>query len=1003
MNLMGNRNRLVRACLSWISPSWCVLCFVSLYLGWPAPARAARTARAIYFSSHGAESLTIALDRIGILARDGARRDSLFDYAASLGLEHPDTLNSYMFTFRLPHEAAARESIVTFARTVKAGGQGVIAEAGLAVTLRGGRTNLFLTDKFIVQFRGGATKAQINAFNAQNKVEVVSANVLKRGHYLLKATALSKGDALALANLYHHSSLVRYAHPDFIHAFRYRQPSPPNDQRYNRQWYLNNVGQDAGSPQSQGTVDADIDWPQAWKIVSQAGAPSVTIAVMDGGFDVNHPDLKPDLWTNSGESNGVSGTDDDGNGFTDDLNGYDFLPCDGATSSNCGDGDPSVNPAAAVGSWEYLDDFHGTPVAGLVGAVMDNQKGVVGTCPNAKLMLIRRGFDEEHLALAFYYANRNGAKVISCSWGDNGDGTDTPTLNEAIDEVVSQGSVVLFAMDYAKTWDDCTRDGSWDLAQRTTVIAVGGSTNWDRKLPDAACGSYVDVLGPASRGSGELGIGYSGTLNIATTDVTGTGGYNSGTSIPGCPGPAPPWSDGNSYNYCFGGTSAATPIVAGVAGLILAVKDLHPVQVQRLLQDTADKIEPSEAAYGDQTGFSSPASHPASTHGFGRVNAFEAVRVVAPVSAGGKAGVDIFLRDNRLDWGNTEQPSNVTFEQTRGYEPHWESTDIKVDAGPDYQANPKASTNPSVAFDALVDENPVPGQTNRVYVRVRNRGPLEAHGVKVKLFWAYAGAAAPSLPTGFWAGFATNSFPSSEWTFIGERILAGNLPYSGSTVARDARAPGGNPSMDNAGIFDFFDWVGPPRSGESYRRGVNRFCLLAMVDSPDDPVLSGPPTAGDQLADVLVPWNNNVTLRNVHNGPANAAASAYSFYLRNPTSQAVDTDYRVIAPEGWGTCTGDFLDGRPARLSPGQKVLVSLMIGAPANASGDIQILQYSAPSPFSGSLRSRPPAGGLTIRIRAPAPAETQAPCRLPTWVIVLLVVLGLIIIVLILILIFR
>src|SRR5262249_44726592 len=116
------------------------------------------------------------------------------------------------------------------------------------------------------------------------------------------------------------------------------------------------------------------------------------------------------------------------------------------------------------------------------------------------------------------------------------------------------------------------------------------------------------------------------------------------------------------------------------------------------------------------------------THSWGRLNAFEAVRIATPVAQGGKGGVDIPVRDNRLDRGNTGQPSYVTFEPTRGFIGFWQSMDIKVDAPP-YQTPPTAATS-----DAFVDENPsaIPGDINRVYVRVRNRGPVTASSVTVK-------------------------------------------------------------------------------------------------------------------------------------------------------------------------------------------------------------------------------------------------------------------------------
>src|SRR3546814_1357090 len=127
--------------------------------------------------------------------------------------------------------------------------------------------------------------------------------------------------------------------------------------------------------------------------------------------------------------------------------------------------------------------------------------------------------------------------------------------------------------------------------------------------------------------------------------------------------------------------SYAAPLTAGVSGLMETLDgSLMPLEHQRILQDTADKIEPTVAAYDPDTGFSSPTAAPTpqgqgslggvgSTHGYGRVNAFEAVRLVAPAAAGGHGGVDAFLRDNRLDWGNTERPSSLRMDNPRGFIP----------------------------------------------------------------------------------------------------------------------------------------------------------------------------------------------------------------------------------------------------------------------------------------------------------------------------------------------
>ena len=299
----------------------------------------------------------------------------------------------------------------------------------------------------------------------------------------------------------------------------------------------------------------------------------------------------------------------------------------------------------------------------------------------------------------------------------------------------------------------------------------------------------MDVLAP-SAGTNTVASGR-GTLWAPTTDRQGNHGYNNNNASAICPSadPTAPPANATDYTLCFNGTSYATPLTAGVVGLMLTANpNLTRGQVQQLLQDTADKIEDSAGAYATDNGFSSPATGTA-THGWGRVNAAEALRVAAPVAQGGQGGVDIFLRDNRLDWGNTEQPSNTLFEPARGFIPHWRSEDIKVDAPP-YQMPPTTG----LAFENFIDETPsaVAGEVNRVYVRVRNRGPVTAGTVNVKLHWTQFGSALPALPTDFWSSFPADSSDTSQWRPLDCSGTASsvctltNLAYSGSSVANTA-------------------------------------------------------------------------------------------------------------------------------------------------------------------------------------------------------------------------
>ena len=191
---------------------------------------------------------------------------------------------------------------------------------------------------------------------------------------------------------------VEWAEPNY---YRYATASP-NDTYFSRLWGLHNTGQNVNG--TSGTEDADIDAPEAWDITT--GSSSVVVAVIDSGVDYNHPDLTDNIWNNQGEIAG-NGIDDDGNGYVDDIRGWDFV-------------DNDNNPIDSPG--------HGTHVAGTIAAVGNNVEGVTGVCWTVKIMPLRfldaTGYgtvlDEVE---AIDYAIENGANIINASFGSNVDST----------------------------------------------------------------------------------------------------------------------------------------------------------------------------------------------------------------------------------------------------------------------------------------------------------------------------------------------------------------------------------------------------------------------------------------------------------------------------------------------------------------------------------------------------------------------------------------------------
>jgi subtilisin family serine protease len=303
----------------------------------------------------------------------------------------------------------------------------------------------------------------------------------------------------------------------------------PSDPRLNELWGLNNTGQ------SGGTLDADIDAPEAWDL--QKGSENVVVAVIDTGVDYNHQDLAANMWTNSGEIAG-DGIDNDGNGYKDDVRGYDFINKDN---------DP-------------MDDYsHGSHVAGTIGAVGNNNIGVVGVSQNVSIMPLKIHLSDGKTSLdaivkAINYATQKGAKVINGSYGG-----------------------IYFSQAEKDAIDDANKKG---------VLFVASAGNYTLETPEL--NNDITPFYPAS---------YDLPNIIAVANTTRNDGLSSGshygkTSVDlGAPG-----SDilstipGNQYAF-NSGTSMAAPHVAGAAALLLAQNpNLSVTQLKDILMNTTDPL-----------------------------------------------------------------------------------------------------------------------------------------------------------------------------------------------------------------------------------------------------------------------------------------------------------------------------------------------------------------------------------------------------------------------------
>ncbi|HWQ65184.1 MAG TPA: S8 family serine peptidase [Methanospirillum sp.] len=294
----------------------------------------------------------------------------------------------------------------------------------------------------------------------------------------------------------------------------------PDDPGYSLQWGLHNTGQ---SP-FYGTVGADIDAPVAWNTTTGS---SVVIAVVDTGVDYTHEDLAANIWTNSGEIAG-NGIDDDGNGYIDDVRGWNFY-----SSTN----DPMD------------DNGHGTHCAGIIAAVGNNNAGVTGVNWKAKIMPLKflnsagSGYTSDAIS-AILYANKMGAKVISNSWGGSGV---SRSLKDAID---ASSAVVVCAA--GNDGEDIDTTPLYPASYNSSNIIAVAATDYNDNL--ATFSNYgaksVDIAAPG--------------VKIRSTYKDGQYAYLSGTSM-------------------------ATPYVSGVAALISAVNSsLSSNEIKAKILDSAD-------------------------------------------------------------------------------------------------------------------------------------------------------------------------------------------------------------------------------------------------------------------------------------------------------------------------------------------------------------------------------------------------------------------------------
>ena len=288
---------------------------------------------------------------------------------------------------------------------------------------------------------------------------------------------------------------------------------PFNDPLLNDQWHYNNDGHIAGTK-----VGADANVFKAWE-TGVTGSKDVVVAIIDGGFQVDHPDLKDNVWINTAELNGKPGVDDDGDGYVDDIYGYNFV----------------------IKSSDINAHSHGTHVAGTVGATNNNGIGVCGVAGGSDgkggvKMMVCQVFDSRASSSAvadfggaIVYAADRGASIAQCSWGAGVADEEDKSVTEAVDYFTKNGGgdkmnggLCIFAA------GNNGEEGNYYPGCLDKVVAVGSMAPDGSVAYYSNRGKWVDVTAPG--GLEDNGQQYG----VLSTLPNSTYGYNEGTSM-ACP------------------------------------------------------------------------------------------------------------------------------------------------------------------------------------------------------------------------------------------------------------------------------------------------------------------------------------------------------------------------------------------------------------------------------------------------------------------------------------
>jgi len=387
-----------------------------------------------------------------------------------------------------------------------------------------GRPN-YVPGQLVVRFHGGVPHRRQDEIVDELGARILRTLDARRGEYLVVVSGIS---VPAAAEQFAKLQEVDFAEPNVLHYIN----RMPNDQLYAafdnqptelQRWCFNGIG-----------TNSNLNAEAAWTITT--GSSNVVIAVIDTGVAINHPDLAANIWTNPYQ------VEDEANGYTNAVHGWDFYNNDNDPTPDLGDGTSGDGNV-----------FHGTFVAGVAAAVSNNRMGVVGASWHSKIMPLKvftnsGGAPSSAINEAIHYAVDHGADIINMSFGST---VATRTIYSAVQYAAVKGVIMVAAAgngnsshrSYPASYPYVVSVGGTGSG---SVLSGGSVTNMRARASISEYGpKAVDVVAPA-------------------VDIVSTAVLSKTDELNG-------WGTAGDDTYFYGnGTSFASPLVAGEAALLLA-------------------------------------------------------------------------------------------------------------------------------------------------------------------------------------------------------------------------------------------------------------------------------------------------------------------------------------------------------------------------------------------------------------------------------------------------